>query len=192
MHYVVFIILAGLLIGNIIMNNYRKFLEQDYAEKLAKSESIEYYNGFINEDINFYDNDKELMLKHRRFIKYIYSTFPKYMIHRNIIIYYYKSKKCSITILNKLAISRTSLKRIINDSIEEGWLESRVDSANKRQILIYPTKLRLKFWLLYCKNKLNSEIKHKVDIARNKIIEYDKIESIKQKFNTNTIKKEII
>ena len=88
MHYVVFIILAGLLNGNIIMNNYRKFLEQDYAEKLAKSESTEYYNGFINEDINFYDNDKELMLKHRRFIKYIYSTFPKYMIHRNIIIYY--------------------------------------------------------------------------------------------------------
>ena len=38
------------------MNNYRKFLEQDYAEKLAKSESTEYYNGFINEDINFYDN----------------------------------------------------------------------------------------------------------------------------------------
>ena len=174
------------------MNNYRKFLEQDYAEKLAKSESTEYYNGFINEDINFYDNDKELMLKHRRFIKYIYSTFPKYIIHRNIIIYYYKSKKCSITILNKLDISRTSLKRIINDSIEEGWLETRVDSANKRQILIYPTKLRLKFWLLYCKNKLNSEIKHKVDIARNKIIEYDKIENIKQKFNTNTIKKEII
>ena len=148
MHYVVFIILAGLLNGKIIMNNYRKFLEQDYAEKLAKSESTEYYNGFINEDINFYNNDRELMLKHRRFIKYIYSTFPKYMIHRNIIIYYYKSKKCSITILNKLDISRTSLKRIINDSIEEGWLESRVDSANKRQILIYPTKLRLKFSIL--------------------------------------------
>ena len=71
-------------------------------------------------------------------------------------------------------------------------MESRVDSANKRQILIYPTKLRLKFWLLYCKNKLNSEIKHKVDIARNKIIEYDNIENIKQKFNANTIKKEII
>ncbi len=174
------------------MNNYRKFLEQDYAEKLAKSESMEYYNGFINKDINFYNNDKELMLKHQRFIKYIYSTFPKYVVHRNIIIYYYKSKKCSITILNKLAISRTSLKRIINDSIEEGWLESRVDSTNKRQVLIYPTKLRLKFWLLYCRNKLNSEIKHKVDKARNKIIEYDEIEKIKQKFNTNIIDKEII
>ena len=171
------------------MNNYRNFLEQDYAEKLAKSESTEYYNGFINEDISFYDNDKELMLKHRRFIKYIYSTFPKYILHRNIIIYYYKSKKCSITTLNKLAISRTSLKRIINDSIEEGWLENSVDSTNKRQILIYPTQLRIKFWLLYCKHKLNSEIKHKLDIARNKIIEYDNIEKIKQKFNMNTIKK---
>ena len=120
------------------MNSYRKFLEQDYAEKLAKSESIEYYNGLINKDLNFYNHDKELMLKHHRFIKYIYSTFPKYVIHRNIIIYYYKSKKCSITVLNKSAtISRTSLKRIIDDSIEEGWLESRIDSTNKRQILIY-------------------------------------------------------
>ena len=43
------------------MNNYRNFLEQDYAEKLAKSESIEYYNGFIKKDILFYNNDKELM-----------------------------------------------------------------------------------------------------------------------------------
>ena len=175
------------------MNDYRNFLEQDYAEKLAKSESIENYNKFINKNLKHYDNDKALMVAHNRFIKYIYSTFPKYVIHRNIIIYYYKSLKCSITALNKTAfISRTSLKRIINDSIEEGWLESRVDSTNKRQILIYPTKLRLKFWLLYCRNKLNSEIKHKVDIARNKVIEFDNIENIKQKFNTNTIKKEII
>ena len=104
------------------MNNYRNFLEQDYAEKLAKAESSEYYNGFFNKDLNFYENDQELMNKHHRFIKYIYSTFPKYIMHRNIILRYYSSLKCSITVLNKsISISRTSLKRIINDSIEEGY-----------------------------------------------------------------------
>ncbi len=174
------------------MNDYRNFLEQDYAAKLAKSESIENYNGFINKNLKHYNNDKELMVAHLRFIKYIYSTFPKYVIHRNIIIYYYKSLKCSITALNKTAsISRTSLKRIINDSIEEGWLESRVDMNNKRQTLIYPTKLRLKFWLLYCRQKLNSEIANKVDIARNKLIEYDNLENKKQNFNINIIKKKM-
>ncbi len=172
------------------MNDYRNFLEQDYAEKLAKSESIEYYNGFINKDIKLYNDDKQLMIAHHRFMKYIYSTFPKYVIHRNIIIYYYKSLKCSITVLNKtVSISRTSIKKIINDSIEEGWLERRIDINNRRQTLIYPTKLRLKFWLLYSRLKLNSEIANKVDIARNKLIEYDNLENKKQNFNVNIIKK---
>ena len=172
------------------MNDYRNFLEQDYAEKLAKSETIEYFGGFVNKDIKLYDDDKQLMLAHHRFIKYIYSTFPKYVIHRNIIIYYYKSLKCSITVLNKtVSISRTSLKRIINDSIEEGWLERRIDINNKRQTLIYPTKLRLKFWLLYSRQKLNSEIANKVDIAKNKLIDYDNLENRKQNFNVNMIKK---
>ena len=172
------------------MNDYRNFLEQDYAEKLAKSERIEFFGGFVNKDIKLYDDDKQLMLAHHRFIKYIYSTFPKYIIHRNIIIYYYKSLKCSITVLNKTAsISRTSLKRIINDSVEEGWLETRVDINNKRQTLIYPTKLRLKFWLIYCRQKLNSEISNKVDVAKNKLIDYDNLENRKQNFNVNMIKK---
>ena len=128
------------------------------------------------------------MTAHHRFIKYIYSTLPKYVIHRSIIIYYYKSLNCSITVLNKTAtISRTSLKRIINDSIEEGWLEKRLDLNNKRQILIYATKLRLKFWLLYCRQRLNPEIVNKVNTARNKLIEFDNLESKKQKFNINTI-----
>ena len=132
------------------MSNYRSFLEQSYAEKLAKSESSEYYNNNFKKDLLFYNNDKDLMLKHHRFIKYIYSTFPKYIMHRNIIIYYYKSLKCTISVLNKsVAISRTSLKKMINDSIEEGWLNTRIDVSNKRQILIFPTKLRIKFWLLY-------------------------------------------
>ena len=68
------------------INKYRNYLEQDYAEKLAKSESNEYYNGQIKKNLKFYDNDQELMNKHHRFIQYMYSTFPKYIIHRNIII----------------------------------------------------------------------------------------------------------
>ena len=172
------------------MNHYRKFLEQDYAEKLAKAESSEYYNGFFNKDLNFYENDQELMNKHHRFIKYIYSTFPKYIMHRNIILRYYSSLKCSITVLNKsVAISRTSLKKIINESIEEGWINTRVDIANKRLVLIFPTELRIKFWLLYSKKKLFAEIDSKLDIARNKLIEYDNLEKNKERFNTNLINK---
>ena len=168
------------------MSNYRKFLEHDFAEKLAKSEGSEYYNGFYANNLSFYEEDKQLMINHQRFIKYIYSTFPKYIIHRNIIIYYYKSLKCSISVLNKsVSISRTSLKKIINDSIEEGWVTTRIDISNKRQVLVYPTKLRIKFWLLYCKNKLYSEIENKVDLARNKLIEYDAIEDKKRKFEIN-------
>ena len=172
------------------MSNYRIFLEQSYAEKLAKSESSEYYNNNFEKDLLFYNNDKELMLKHHRFIKYIYSTFPKYIMHRNIIFYYYKSLKCSISVLNKsVAISRTSLKKIINDSIEEGWINTRIDVSNKRQILIFPTELRIKFWLLYSKKKLLAEIESEVDIARNKLIEYDNLERKKEKFETSLIEK---
>ena len=144
----------------------------------------------MKKDLLFYNNDKELMLKHHRFIKYIYSTFPKYIMHRNIIFYYYKSLKCSISVLNKsVAISRTSLKKIINDSIEEGWINTRIDVSNKRQILIFPTELRIKFWLLYSKKKLLAEIESEVDIARNKLIEYDNLERKKEKFETSLIEK---
>ena len=165
------------------MNKYRNFLEQNYAEKLAKSESFEYYNNNFKKDLLFYNNDKELMLKHHRFIKYIYSTFPKYIIHRNIIFYYYKSLKCSIS------VSRTSLKKIINESIEEGWINTRIDISNKRQILILPSELRIKFWLLYSKKKLFAEIESKLDIARNKLIQYDNLEKNKERF-INLIKKD--
>ena len=172
------------------MSKYRDFLEQNYAERLAKSEYFEYYNNNFKKDLLFYDNNEELMIKHHRFIKYIYSTFPKYIIHRNIIFYYYKSLKCSISVLNKsVAISRTSLKKIINDSIEEGWINTRIDVSNKRQILIFPTELRIKFWLLYSKKKLLAEIESEVDIARNKLIEYDNLERKKEKFETSLIEK---
>ena len=170
------------------MNSYRNFLEHDYAKKLAKSESTEYYNGFLEQNLSFYNNDEGLMKSHHRFIKYMYSTFPKYIIHRNIIIYYYKSLKCSISELNKsVSISRTSLKKIINDSIEEGWITTRIDMSNKRKVLVSPSKLRIKFWLLYSKNRLNAEIESELDIARNKLIEYDTIEKKKKKFEINNI-----
>lgn len=173
------------------MNNYRNFLEQNYAEKLAKSESFEYYNNNFKKDLLFYNHDKELMMKHYRFIKYIYSTFPKYIIHRNIIFFYYKSLKCTISTLNKsVAISRTSLKKIISESIEEGWINTRTDISNKRQVLIFPTELRIKFWLLYSKKKLFAEIDSKLDIARSKLIEYDNLEMNKEKFDTKLIKKD--
>ena len=64
-------------------------------------------------------------------------------------------------------------------------MTTRIDISNKRQVLVYPTKLRIKFWLLYCKNKLYSEIENKVDLARNKLIEYDAMEDKKRKFEIN-------
>tara|TARA_Y200000002_G_C22193244_1_gene460179 strand:- start:155 stop:397 length:243 start_codon:yes stop_codon:yes gene_type:complete len=80
------------------------------------------------------------------------------------------------------------LKKIINDSIEEGWIHTRINAYNKREVLIYPTELRIKFWLLYSKRKLLAEIENKVDIARNKLIDYYNIEKNKEKFNTDLIK----
>ena len=123
------------------------------------------------------------MKQHHRFIKYVYSTFPRYIIQKNIIIYYYKSISCSISVLNKsVAISRTSLKKIINDSIAEGWVYTKTDDTNKRQILVLPTKLRIQFWLLYCKKRFQNEIEAQLDTARDKLKEYDLIINKKKLF----------
>ena len=171
------------------MDNYRKYLEQIYAKNLAKAESKEYYNGFYEKDLKFYEYNNKLMKSHHRFIKYIYSTFPKYIVQRNIIIYYYKSIDCSISILNKsVAISRTSLKKVINDSIAEGWVYTKVNNTNKRQVLVFPTELRIKFWLLYCKNRYQNEIENKLDSARDKLKEYDHFTNKKNIFEKKTLK----
>ena len=138
-------------------DKFRNFLMVEYASKVAKSESMDFTKGYYKnkiKDLSWYNNDSKLMLKHQRFLNYIYSTFEKYIIHRNIIIYYYEKINCSISVLNKTVdISRTGLTRIINESIEEGWLTSKKNTSNKRQILILPTEIRIKFWLLYCKSK---------------------------------------
>ena len=100
-----------------------------------------------------------MMKNHQRFLNYIYSTFEKYIIHRNIIIYFYEKITCSISVLNETVnISRTGLTRIINDSVEEGWLLTKVNKNNKRQILITPTNLRIEFWKLYCKSKYEKSL----------------------------------
>ena len=83
--------------------NYRDFLMLEYAKKVAKSESMDFTMGYYKnkiKDLNWYNQDKELMKKHQRFLNYIYSTFEKYIIHRNIIIYYYENIPCSISVLN--------------------------------------------------------------------------------------------
>ena len=160
--------------------NYKKYLENNYAKKLAQAEQKEYYNGYLKENISVYEGDMELMKKHHKFIKYMYSTFAKYVIHRNIIIYYYNEEKCSISVLNKsVSISRTSLKKIIYDSIEEGWLCTNIDKSNKRQILVLPTKLRIKFWKIYAKNKYLNEKDSMLNQVREKLIQYELIENDK-------------
>ena len=98
--------------------DFRKFLMQEYATKVAKSESLDFTKGYYKskiKDIKWYNNDKELMNKHQRFLNYIYSTFEKYIIHRNIIIYYYEKIPCSISVLkNTVDISKISFFRINN------------------------------------------------------------------------------
>ena len=107
-------------------DKFRKFLMAEYASRVAKSESMDFTKGYYKnkiKDISWYNDDRKLMMKHQRFLNYIYSTFEKYIIHRNIIIYYYENINCSISVLNKTVdISRTGLTRIINESIAEGWL----------------------------------------------------------------------
>ena len=160
------------------MEKYRKFLMNEYAIKVAKSESMDFTKGYYKnkiKDLSWYDNDRNLMKKHQRFLNYIYSTFEKYIIHRNIIIYYYEHITCSISVLNKTVdISRTGLTRIINDSIQEGWLYSKTNPVNKRQILILPTDLRIDFWFLYCKSKFEKSKSAGLADAHKALFHYDK------------------
>ena len=159
-------------------DDYRNFLMAEYASKVAKSESMDFTMGYYKnkiKDLSWYNNRKELMKKHQRFLNYIYSTFEKYIIHRNIIIYYYENIICSISVLNRTVdISRTGLTRIINDSIAEGWLRSKVDPKNKRQTLILPTDLRIEFWLLYCKSKYEKGKSAGLADAHKALYHYDK------------------
>ncbi len=159
-------------------DEYRKYLEIEYAKKVAKSESMDFTKGYYKnkiKDFSWYENDKNLMLKHQRFLNFIYSTFEKYIIHRNIIIYYYEKIPCSISVINKTVnISRTSLKKIITDSIEEGWLYSQINKKNKRQILLLPSDLRIKFWYLYCKSKYEKSKLAGLADANKALYHYDK------------------
>ena len=158
--------------------DYRDFLMLEYAKKVAKSESMDFTKGYYKnkiKDLAWYNQDKELMKKHQRFLNYIYSTFEKYIIHRNIIIYYYEKIPCSISVLkNTVDISRTGLTRIINDSIEEGWLYSKVNAKNKRQVLVLPTRIRVDFWLLYCKRKYEKGKQAGLADAHKALYHYDK------------------
>lgn len=159
-------------------DNFREFLMIEYASRVAKSESMDFTKGYYKnkiKDLSWYDNNKNLMMKHQRFLNYIYSTFEKYIIHRNIIIYYYEKIDCSISVLNKTVdISRTGLTRIINESVAEGWLFSKKNLKNKRQMLILPTQLRIEFWLLYCKSKYEKGKTAGLADAHKALYHYDK------------------
>ena len=159
-------------------DNFREFLMIEYASRVAKSESMDFTKGYYKnkiKDLSWYDNNKNLMMKHQRFLNYIYSTFEKYIIHRNIIIYYYEKINCSISVLNNTVdISRTGLTRIINESVAEGWLVTKKNLNNKRQILILPTELRVEFWLLYCKSKYEKGKSAGLADAHKALFHYDK------------------
>ena len=54
------------------MDNYRKYLEQIYAKNLAKAESKEYYNGFYEKDIKFYEYNKKCHSFDHRWNRFIW------------------------------------------------------------------------------------------------------------------------
>mgnify|MGYP001407546073 CR=1 FL=1 len=132
-------------------------LELKYAEKVAMAEVLDFKQGILKRkisDYKLYEGNSNLMQKHHRFLKYIYSTIERYTVHRNIILYYYDSIPCTISVLVKtLDISRTSINDIIQDSIDENWTFKNINQKNRREFLIIPTELRLKFWLIYCKRR---------------------------------------
>ena len=134
-----------------------KQLELEYAKKVAMAEVLDFKEGILRKKISdhkLYEGDSGLMKKHHRFLSYIYSTIERYTVNRNIILYHYDKIPCTITVLAKtLDISRTSLNDIIQDSIEEDWIYKKNNKNNKREYLIIPTKLRLNFWLIYCKRR---------------------------------------
>ena len=129
----------------------------EYAKKVAKAETLDFEQGIYKKKITdkkYYEGDYDLMKKHHRFLSYIYSTLERYMVHRNIILYYYEGLPCtSASLRETLDVSRTSLKEIIQDSIDENWLQKEKNLLNKREFLITPTSLRKKFWLIYCKRR---------------------------------------
>ena len=73
-------------------------------------------------------------------------------------------------------------------ALAEGWAYTKVNNSNKRQVLVFPTELRIKFWSLYCKNKYRNEIENKLDKARDKLKEYDHFISKKNIFEKKTLK----
>ena len=132
-------------------------LEIEYAKRVAMAEVLDFKQGIIKRkvsDYKLYNNDLDLMQKHKRFLSYIYSTIERYTVHRNIILYHYDNIPCTASVLvETLGISRTSLNEIIQDSVGEDWILKKINSKNKREFLIIPTKLRLEFWSIYCKRR---------------------------------------
>ena len=54
-------------------DNFRKFLMIEYASKVAKSESMDFTMGYYKnkiKDLSWYDNNKDLMKKHHRFLNW--------------------------------------------------------------------------------------------------------------------------
>ncbi|MDA9558627.1 hypothetical protein N9R86_01500 [Alphaproteobacteria bacterium] len=133
------------------------FLEIEYAKKVAMAEVMDFKQGIVKRkvsDYKLYNNDLDLMQKHKRFLSYIYSTIERYTVHRNIILYHYDNIPCTVSVLVKtLGVSRTSINEIILDSIDEKWILKKLNKKNKREFLISPTKLRLEFWSIYCKRR---------------------------------------
>ena len=54
-------------------DKFREFLMTEYASRVAKSESMDFTKGYYKnkiKDLSWYNSDKNLMLKHQRFLNF--------------------------------------------------------------------------------------------------------------------------
>lgn len=99
-----------------------------------------------------YNHDKELQKLHTKFLTWMHSTQARFLVSRLVIADFYAKKLCTLTSLqNDTNFTRNAIADIIKTSVEAGWIYKKNNDHNKKEVLILPTNLRIKFWSIYCK-----------------------------------------
>ncbi len=150
-------------------------LEEDYEKKVALIETSVLLS---NKNLNYfslkdYGYDLNLKKKHERFTNYINSTYERYVFHRFIITSHYIKKVYTVaSISGNLECSRTTVSTLIKDGIEEDWITKSPNPDRQTEVQIRPTKLRIKFWKIFCKVRFKEDINIGLYEAHKKLKNY--------------------
>lgn len=99
-----------------------------------------------------YNHDRELQKLHTKFMTWMHSTHARFLVSRLVIADFYAKKLCTLTSLqNDTDFTRNAIADIIKTFQEAGWIYKKNNDHNKKEVLILPTNLRIKFWSIYCK-----------------------------------------